>query len=170
MITEFGIKYYMYNLLFQLSLEHPQIPVTILAYEIYVIFMKRREKPLSPHLGIYRPQISSVISILHRMSGVFNYIGLLTLLWVMINFQYLTGSIEDSIPYIFFSSIFGQIVVVAWSFSLIFHMCTGIRHLFWDIGWGFSVRTLTITGWAAVITSALITTICWLIAMRYITL
>ncbi|MFI4983995.1 MAG: succinate dehydrogenase, cytochrome b556 subunit [Rickettsiales bacterium] len=132
--------------------------------------MKRREKPLSPHLGIYRPQISSVLSIMHRLSGVYNYVGLVAVLWIMVTFQYATGNIEDSLIYIFFSTMFGQALVVAWSFSLIFHMCTGIRHLFWDLGWGFDVKTMTITGWIAVISSFAITTLCWLIAMRYIVL
>lgn len=132
--------------------------------------MKRREKPLSPHLTIYRPQISSVLSIMHRMSGVFNYLGLVVLLWVMINFQYATVSVEESLVYIFFSTMFGQAVIMAWSLSLIFHMSTGIRHLFWDIGWGYDVKTMTITGWVAVISAFTITTACWLIAMRYIVL
>ena len=132
--------------------------------------MKRREKPLSPHLGIYRPQVSSVLSIMHRMSGVFNYLGLLTILWVMIDFQYINSSIEDTIIFAFFSSALGQILIIAWSFSLIFHMCTGIRHLFWDIGWGFGVKTITVTGWMALISSVIITTVSWLIAMRYIVL
>lgn len=120
-------------------------------------------RPLSPHLTIYRPQISSVISILHRMTGVVNFIFLLLFTWWVVSVAFTTSDITQSLAFRFFSSWIGEIVMIGFSFSLFFHFCTGIRHLLWDCGIGFEIKTMTITGWLAVGLSIMLTALTWLI-------
>lgn len=121
----------------------------------------KKNKPLSPHITIYKPQISSVLSISHRISGVFNFLGMLCFLWWIVFIAYGTIPYSESVVYIFFQSIIGHAVLVAWTFSLFMHMCTGIRHLFWDMGVGFDLKVMNITGWIAVLMALLLTALTW---------
>lgn len=127
-----------------------------------------KKKPLSPHLSIYKPQISSVLSISHRMSGVFNFIGMLTLLWWIVYIAFSTEDITRNCFWKFFSSKYGMGVLLIWSFSLFFHMCTGIRHLFWDCGLGFSIKAMNFSGWFAIISAFTLTTVTWVIIFQII--
>jgi succinate dehydrogenase / fumarate reductase cytochrome b subunit len=124
-------------------------------------------RPLSPHLTIYRPQITSVLSILHRISGVVLFFGLLFLLWSIIFLIY-TPESANSWLWKFLNSKAGIGIIIAWSYSLFFHACTGIRHLFWDIGYGFSLKAVTWSGWLALFTSLTLTIISWLAIFLYI--
>ena len=103
-------------------------------------------RPLSPHLQIYKPQITSVLSISHRISGVFLSLGLLA----MTIFIFLLAIGEDSylIWKLFSNSILGEIILLGWSFALSFHMFNGIRHLFWDYDIGLS---LTTSKWSGIV-------------------
>ena len=103
-------------------------------------------RPLSPHLQIYKPQITSVLSISHRISGVFLSVGLLT----MSIFILLLAIGEDSylIWKLFSNSILGEIILFGWGFALSFHMFNGIRHLFWDYDIGLS---LVASKWSGII-------------------
>ena len=124
-------------------------------------------RPLSPHLTIYRPQITSVLSILHRILGVALFFGLLVLLWSLIFLIY-TPESANSWLWKFFNSTLGIGMIIVWSYSLFFHACTGVRHLFWDIGCGFPLNAVTWSGWLAIFMSLLLTAISWLAIFSYI--
>ena len=104
----------------------------------------KNNNPLSPHIQIYNWHVSSLVSISHRISGVINYIFFI-FLCIWISFVFLFGQhynlFED-----FFNSIFGKFFVISiiWSFS--FQILSEIRHLFWDLGYGFDLKISNITG------------------------
>ncbi len=120
-------------------------------------------RPLSPHLGIYKPQISSTLSILHRASGVVNFLGLFIFVWWIVGLTFLPQSLSDSCIWGFFNTTLGYLILVLWSFSLFFHFCTGIRHLCWEAGFGFSVKAMEWSGWIAIVMSLTFTAITWFI-------
>lgn len=121
------------------------------------------KKPLSPHLGIYKPQISSVLSILHRISGIVNFVGLSALVWWIVCVTFSTSNPMEGMVWNFFTTAFGNLILMGWTLSVFFHACTGIRHLFWDAGMGFDVKTMTKTGLFAVGMAFTLTVITWLI-------
>lgn len=123
----------------------------------------KKPMPLSPHIGIYKPQISSVLSILHRASGVANFFGMLFFLWWVVFLAFATVPYNDTFIYVFFESIFGKAVLFGWTFSLYLHMCGGIRHLFWDMGYGFGVQKMTLTGYISLGAAITLTVITWFI-------
>ena len=102
-------------------------------------------RPLSPHLQVYKPQITSILSISHRISGVFLSLGLIT----MSLFVLLLAIGKDSffLWILFSTSFLGEVILFGWVFALFFHMFNGIRHLFWDYGIGLS---LTVSKWSGV--------------------
>jgi len=97
--------------------------------------MAHIERPLSPHLSVYRWQISNTLSIVHRATGFALSFGALALVgWlVSIVVGYDAYSTANSL----FGSIIGSIALFGWTFSFFYHLCNGIRHLFWDVGKGF---------------------------------
>ena len=121
--------------------------------------MASSNRPLSPHLQVYRPQLTSVLSIMHRMTGVALAFGTLLLIyWIAAaaagpeafgQAQTLTGSI------------IGRLLLFGWTFALFYHLCNGIRHLFWDAGWGFELPVVYRTGWAVVVGSLTLTLAAW---------
>jgi succinate dehydrogenase / fumarate reductase, cytochrome b subunit len=111
-------------------------------------------RPLSPHLQIYKPQITSVLSISHRVSGVFLSLGLL---FVSIFMFFLAFGKDSYSIWVFFSnSLLGELILFGWVFALLFHMFNGIRHLFWDYGLGLSLPVARLTGIAVCFASVLI--------------
>lgn len=115
-------------------------------------------RPISPHLSIYKPQISSVLSIGHRLSGFGLFIALSIfcwwfILWVFSNFESCYLEIFDNI--------FIKIFIVLVSYGFFYHFCTGIRHLMWDTGRGFSISAINYSGWISVICSFVLTIIFW---------
>lgn len=119
-------------------------------------------RPLSPHLTIYRPQISSVLSILHRISGVVNYLGMVVILWWLTTIAFLPQDPTQTWIWELANCGIGKFIIFCWSFSVFFHLCTGIRHLFWDMGYGFDVKVMEKTGWLAVIMAITLTSIAWI--------
>lgn len=119
------------------------------------------KRPLSPHLQIYRPQITSVLSILHRITGVILAVG--SLFFV----AWLWAAAYDSAYFAmwrsFFGSIFGQLMLVGWSAAFYYHFANGIRHLAWDIGLGFGLNNVTRTGIASLLFTAAATLLTWII-------
>ena len=123
--------------------------------------MEEKNNPLSPHLQIYKWQISSLLSITHRIVGVIN-----TLAITIICFWSLTlllGAENYLTINKFFQSFFGKFVAVGlcWSFS--FHILNELRHLFWDLGFGFDLKTSKVTGVMALVGSFLLTILFYLI-------
>jgi succinate dehydrogenase / fumarate reductase cytochrome b subunit len=119
--------------------------------------MRQAGRPLSPHLQIYKLQVTSVLSILHRFAGLALSVGTLPLVW------WLLAAAAGPAPYAhaqaFFGSWPGVVLLIGWAYALFFHLCNGIRHLVWDAGHGFDIATTYITGWAVVAASAGLTLI-----------
>ena len=124
----------------------------------------QEKRPLSPHLTIYRPQITSVLSILHRLSGIFIFLGLLVFCWVFV-FTALgcdCGNIKQ-----YAGNILVQLLLFAWSSALFYHFFNGVRHLFWDIGKGMSnMRDITMSGILVLVLSLLASLASWYIALN----
>ncbi len=116
-------------------------------------------RPLSPHLQVYKPQLTSLLSILHRITGVALAGGTLLLVWWLIAAA--TGTDAFNSVQTVIGSWFGRLFLFGWSFALFYHLCNGIRHLFWVMGRGYELPTVTASGWAVVIISIALTGIAW---------
>jgi succinate dehydrogenase / fumarate reductase cytochrome b subunit len=127
--------------------------------------MAEIERPLSPHLQIYRWQITSVLSILHRLTGVALGLGALLLAWWLIA----TAMGPETFATVqgFLRSILGRVILLGFTFALFFHLCNGIRHLAWDLGLGLDIPTVTRSGWAAVVTSVALTVLAWVLGYEW---
>ena len=121
--------------------------------------MPQVERPLSPHLGIYRWQLTMVLSILHRATGVALAVGSIVVLVALLALA--AGPQSFEAVRMFCASAFGTILLIGWTWSLCFHLCNGIRHLAWDTGWGFEIPRAYATGWTVVTASALMTVLIW---------
>ncbi len=117
--------------------------------------MSSTSRPLSPHIGIYRPQITSVLSILHRATGVFLCFGAVVFAWWAVALS--LGPEPYAAVRSALGSWFGRLLLFAWTFSFFFHLCNGVRHLFWDAGIGFELRTVHASGMAVVAASIALT-------------
>ena len=125
--------------------------------------MKQPVRPLSPHLQVYRPQWTSILSILHRATGVALTAGSL-LLTVWIAAAALGADYFACVKSILGSWV-GLLVLLGFSWALFYHLCNGIRHLFWDAGFGFELHTAFRSGWAVVLGSVILTVIAWMIGL-----
>ncbi|HVM80723.1 MAG TPA: succinate dehydrogenase, cytochrome b556 subunit [Stellaceae bacterium] len=117
------------------------------------------ERPLSPHLQIYRPQLTSVLSILHRITGVALAVGTLLLAWWLVALA--SGEDAFNAAQGFVGSWLGKLLLLGWSFAVFYHLANGIRHLFWDAGYGFEIKTTYASGWTVVAASTLLTVLAW---------
>ena len=117
--------------------------------------MAADNRPVSPHLGIYRWQITMTMSILHRATGVALAVGTLALVYWLVA----AGMGPESYAQAqwLFGTWLGQFLLWGWTFSLFYHLCNGIRHLAWDAGWGFQIKTVYITGYAVWVVAAALT-------------
>jgi succinate dehydrogenase / fumarate reductase cytochrome b subunit len=122
--------------------------------------MTTSNRPLSPHLQVYRPQITSMLSILHRLTGIALAFGTLLLAYWLIAAATGPGAFTTAQGLI--GSFVGRLLLFGWSFALFYHLCNGIRHLVWDAGYGFEIETVTLSGWIVVGASAGLTVICWI--------
>ena len=128
--------------------------------------MQEKKNPLSPHLQIYRWQISSLLSITHRIVGVINILAITIIcFWSLF---LLLGAESYEVLNIFFNSFFGKFTAVGlcWTFS--FHILNELRHLFWDMGYGFDLKISRITGVLALAGSFVLTIIFYLIGKHFI--
>ena len=123
--------------------------------------MQEKNNPLSPHLQIYKWQISSLLSITHRIVGVVNILAITTICFLSLSL--LLGAESYEIIHNFFKSFFGKFIVVSicWTFS--FHILNELRHLLWDLGYGFDLKVARITGIIALIGSFILTILFYLI-------
>ena len=123
--------------------------------ETLVYKLNMQNNPLSPHLQIYKWQISSLLSITHRIVGVINFFAIVLIcLW---SISLLLGQSSYQLVQIFLNTIFGKFLAISlcWTFS--FHMLNEIRHLLWDVGFGFDLKISKITGVFALIGSFILT-------------
>ena len=128
--------------------------------------MQEKKNPLSPHLQIYRWQISSLLSITHRIVGVINILAIsIICFWSLF---LLLGAENYEVINNFFNSFFGKFIAVGlcWTFS--FHILNELRHLFWDMGYGFDLKISRITGVLALVGSFVLTIIFYLIGKNFI--
>jgi succinate dehydrogenase / fumarate reductase cytochrome b subunit len=118
-----------------------------------------RPRPLSPNIQIYRPQLTSVLSIANRITGVVLSVGAVGLvIW-------LSAAVAGPEPYAIvqqaIGSWIGRIVMLGFTFAFFLHLCGGIRHLIWDTVHGFELRSIYISGWSVVAASVLLTVAAW---------
>lgn len=116
-------------------------------------------RPLSPHLQVYRWQLTSVLSILHRASGVALSLGTILLV------TWLGAASDGPVPYAavqhFIGSWLGLLLLFGWSAALFYHLCNGVRHLYWDTGRGLELRAVYASGWTVVAATAVLTVMAW---------
>jgi succinate dehydrogenase / fumarate reductase cytochrome b subunit len=122
-----------------------------------------RPRPRSPNIQIYRPQITSVLSILNRMSGiVLSAFAVLLVVWLI---AAAIGPQTYGVVQGVITSWIGQIVLFGATFVFFLHLCGGIRHLVWDTVHGFELRSIYISGWAVVASSVVLTLAVWIVSL-----
>ncbi|HRJ54315.1 MAG TPA: succinate dehydrogenase, cytochrome b556 subunit [Candidatus Thiothrix moscowensis] len=121
-----------------------------------------QNRPMSPHLQIYKPQITSVLSILHRGTGIVLAVGtLLVTYWL----SALAGGVETfNAANAILGSFLGKVVLFGWTWALFYHLSNGIRHLMWDTGFGFDLPTVYLSGKIVVGASFVLTVLLWIVA------
>jgi len=124
--------------------------------------MNDSNNPLSPHLQIYRWHISSLLSITHRISGVINLLALILIFFWLIVLSF--GESNYELFLLIMNSFFGKFVLIGFTWSMSFHLLSGIRHLAWDLGYGFEIKTANISGIVVIIFSLALTIIFWVLA------
>lgn len=123
-------------------------------------------RPLSPHLQIYRMPMLAILSILHRATGIALSVGALYLAtWVI----YAASNPQAYALFQGFNgSIVGRIILGGWLFSAYYHLCNGIRHLFWDAGYGFALKDADRSGWIVIVISLIATVLSWIVGLKLI--
>lgn len=117
------------------------------------------DEPLSPHLSAYRWQLTMMLSITHRGTGIFLALGsILFTYWLVALASGETAYVQAQAC---LGSTIGQLALAGWTFSLYFHLCNGVRHLFWDAGYGFELDTTYRSGYAVVLVSLMLTASTW---------
>ena len=123
--------------------------------------MNDSNNPLSPHLQIYRWQISSLLSITHRITGILNLFGLIFIsAWIS------SAGIGESLFECFsviLKSFIGKFILIGFTWSISYHLLSGIRHLFWDLGYGYEIKTANFSGVLVILGSLILTVVLWII-------
>ena len=127
----------------------------------------KNDNPLSPHIQIYNWHISSLVSISHRITGIINFASL-TMICFWVSYLVL-GKDNYELVFIFLNSFFGKFLILAivWSFS--FQILSEIRHLFWDYGIGFELKTANITGSLVIVGSFILTLLIYITGKNFLT-
>ena len=116
-------------------------------------------RPLSPHLQVYRPMLTTAMSIFHRITGVALYVGTLLLAWFL--FSVASGGEAFATAQSFFGSIFGKLILFGYTWAMLHHMLGGVRHFIWDTGRGFELDTVEWLARLTIIGSLLLTVLFW---------
>ena len=124
--------------------------------------MNDTKSPLSPHLQIYRWQVSSLVSITHRISGIINLLALILIFFWLVVLS--LGESNYELFLLIINSFIGKFILIGFTWSMSFHLLSGIRHLVWDMGYGFEIKTANISGIFVIISSLALTIIFWLFA------
>lgn len=118
-----------------------------------------RGRPSSPNIQIYRPQLTSVLSILNRLTGVIlSVCAVFLVVWLS---AAAAGPHAYAAVQALIASRIGRIVLFACTLAFFLHLCGGIRHLVWDMGYGFELRTIYVSGWVMVAVSVVLTVTAW---------
>ena len=120
------------------------------------------ERPLSPFMFPiwYRFQITSALSILHRLTGIALAVGSILLVWWLITVS--AGGELFAATHAFLASPIGLVLLFGWSIAFFYHLCNGVRHLAWDAGYGFELRNAARSGYAVLAATVLLTAMTWL--------
>jgi len=125
--------------------------------------MNSSNRPLSPHIQVYKMPLSARLSILHRLTGLaLSGAAVILVLWLFSLAYFASTSMAF---YVFFSTTFGKIILVLFTFAFFYHFCNGIRHLFWDVGKGLDLETVNKSGIAVVIVAVVLTVLVWLLGV-----
>jgi len=116
-------------------------------------------RPLSPHLQIYRPVISMVMSIFHRITGTMLYLGMIVLAWWLIAAA--SGPDYFAVAMDWIGSPIGYLILLGLSWAVFHHALGGLRHFLWDTGRGFAIPTVLGLSWATILGSLTLTAIFW---------
>lgn len=125
--------------------------------------MQSDNRPLSPHLQIYRLPLNAITSISHRISGVLLALGSIVLVWWLVAAA--GGAEAYAAAQGFIGSWFVQLLLFVWTFLLFYHLANGIRHLFWDAGYGYDLDVARKSGIAVIAAAAVLTIVIWLVAL-----
>ena len=121
--------------------------------------MSSNGRPLSPHLSIYRWPITMTLSILHRVTGVGLSVGFAV--WAAWLFGAMLGAEAYAGVIAMLGTVVGKVLLIGWSFAFFFHLSNGIRHLVWDMGWGFEIGQANASAWFVLLTSIVLTGLFW---------
>ena len=127
--------------------------------------MPARARPTSPHVRIYRWQIGNSLSILHRVTGVVLALGLLALCYWLTSLA--AGEQSYAAAVAVFSSPVGLAGLAGWTFAFLYHLLNGVRHLFWDVGYGFERTQRHASGWLVVLGSIASTAGVWILVWSH---
>lgn len=120
---------------------------------------EKQERPLSPHLQVYKPQLTSVMSILNRATGVALAIGTLMVAWWLLAAAISEGAYNIAME--FAGTKIGTLMLFGWSVALFYHLSNGVRHLFWDMGYLFKIKHAYRAGYVVLLSTVLLTAITW---------
>lgn len=125
--------------------------------------MSNSDRPLSPHLSVYRWQITMTLSILHRATGVAMSLGLVVFVaWLF----YAASGQESYASFIaVMGSPIGKLLLIGWSFAFFFHFANGVRHLVWDTGRGFEKHQANASAWFVLISALALTAAYWAVLL-----
>lgn len=115
------------------------------------------ERPLSPHLQIYKLPLAAILSIVHRVTGAYLYFGLVLVVWWYYCAVFSSSFFLFSYVTTFIQSFFGKVLLCTWVFSFFFHIVSGIRHLVWDLGIGLSLNSTRVTNLVVIFLSLIFT-------------
>ena len=122
----------------------------------------KSKRPLSPHLQVYKLPLPALLSVLHRGTGAALGVGTLLVTWWLASVAGGPEAFESSSAVL--GSFLGSLVLFGWSWALFYHLCNGIRHLMWDVGYGYDIATTFLTGKIVVGASFVLTVLLWLVA------
>ncbi|CAA7612562.1 succinate dehydrogenase, cytochrome b556 subunit [Magnetospirillum sp. SS-4] len=124
--------------------------------------MSTRNRPLSPHIQIYKMPFTAVLSITHRATGVALAVGTAVLAYWLASAAYGPDAYEQASRVL--GSVVGRLVLFGWTAALFYHLCNGVRHLFWDMGKGYGIAEADKSGRIVVASAAVLTLLAWIIA------
>lgn len=124
--------------------------------------MNKSSRPLSPHLQVYKPQLTSMLSIMHRITGLFLSLGLVIFVYWL--YCLATDVVVANKMIGFFQSVLGMVIFYAWIFAFAYHLCNGIRHLFWDVGKGFSLPAVYRSGYLVLVAAVVLTALVYFLS------
>jgi len=123
--------------------------------------MSSSNRPLSPHLQVYKPQLTSILSIFHRISGLLLALGLVLFVYWLYALATDVAAADQFRGWML--SVPGQIALYLWLYTFYYHFCNGIRHLLWDVGQGLTIKKVYRSGYTVLIAAAVLTVLTYLL-------